>query len=299
MNKRFWAAMTALALALALAAASCSNADVGFLDGPNAYLGMKKPGNKPVVFAPGLVSTPRRQEVTIAFSPDGTMCVFTVGSWPDNSVLFSEFKDGSWTPPAKIGFSEGRLALEASFSPDGTRIYFCSSEKRGGMGSADLWYVERQGSGWGDIVNLGSSVNTENDEFHPSVVADGSVYFTDYQGNVAVCRFGNGRYAERVVLPAPVNLADVRSWNDPYVSPDESLMFIKSQRPGGAGMVDAFVSFRNADGTWGEPRNLGKPFNTSGMEASPDLSPDGKYVFYAIDGDIYWVKSDFLKKLKR
>jgi Tol biopolymer transport system component len=70
-------------------------------------------------------------------------------------------------------------------------------------------------------------------------------------------------------------------------------MIFASDRPGGYGRTDLYISFAGDEGDWGEPRNLGPLLNSSGFDYSPMMSPDGKILFFTrhLEGDanIYWV----------
>ena len=71
------------------------------------------------------------------------------------------------------------------------------------------------------------------------------------------------------------------SWeSQPCVSSDGKELFFVSRRSGNA---DIFRSIRNADGTWGEPQNLGEPINTKGTEMAPFLHPDGHTLYFSSD----------------
>jgi len=268
-----------------------------FLQTSDAYLGQTPPGDVPVVFAPGIVSIPGKNTAVLTFSPDGRQCIFYIEAYPHSYAMFTEFRDGKWTTPVKAWFSETRSVGEPMFSPDGKRIYFTSNETKNAVGGFDLWYIERDGTSWSEPVNLGSPVNSVADEFHPSPVRDGSIYFTSNNGDIVRSQFANGKYSERFVLPAPINLKsnpNGKSWGDPFVSPDESYMIFKSNRPGGSGGFDNYISYRNADGSWSEPKNLGPTINSSTDETAGDISPDGKYMFFGRGGLIYWVRADFI-----
>jgi hypothetical protein len=273
----------------------------GSPDSRSAYLGQVPPGDVPVLFAPGIVSIPGRNEATIAFSPDGTLCLFHIEAYPNSYTLFTEYKNGKWTEPRKARFSETRSTGEPSFSPDGKRIYFTSGETKNSVGGWDLWYVERKGDSWSDPVNLGGVVNSSQDEFHPCIVADGSLYFTNVNGDINRCQWAKGKFRERVILPEPINLKDKSrglSWGDAWVAKDESIMIFKSNRQGGYGSFDNYISYKKKDGTWSDPKNLGAAINSKGTETAGDISPDGKYFFFGRDGDIYWVKPDFVETLR-
>ncbi len=44
--------------------------------------------------------------------------------------------------------------------------------------------------------------------------------------------------------------------------------------------------------------NLGDSVNTPGGNIAPSVSPDGKYIFYTANGDIYWVSAAILEPLR-
>jgi len=289
-------AMFIVLLALVGAFGAWAQADQSFLNGPNGYLGQTRPGDTPEVFAKGIISLPNVGESTVNFSPDGKLCLVYIGAWPASYVMYSEFKDGKWTSLAKVWFSKTRPVDEPAFSPDGKRIYYSSSN---GGATSDLYYLEWNGSVWGEPVNLGAPVNTGEDEFHPCAVADGSIYFTAADGKITLCRMVGGKFQPRITLSEPINLTTTsNSYGDPWVAPNESFMLFKSNRAGGMGGFDDYISFRKPDGSWGTPKNLGAGVNSAGDEVSPDLSPDGKYLFFGRDGDVCWMKADFLQALK-
>lgn len=75
------------------------------------------------------------------------------------------------------------------------------------------------------------------------------------------------------------------SWeSQPSVSPNGDKLYFASNREGGLGGIDIYVSHRQADGSWGEPQNLGAPINTEGDEKSPFLHTDSKTLYFAARG---------------
>jgi hypothetical protein len=68
----------------------------------------------------------------------------------------------------------------------------------------------------------------------------------------------------------------------PEISKDGLSLYFSSNRPGGFGGEDIWVSRRaRRHAPWGPPMNLGPNVNTSFNERSPDLSPDGRLLFFA------------------
>jgi hypothetical protein len=259
------------------------------------YLGQIHPGDVPKVFAPGIVSLPNREEKDISFSPDGKEIFFVGYPYPNCRMMHIEFKNGKWTNPEIVSFSKDKLCDEPFFSSDGKRIYLYTTIN----GVDDLCYSEKNDTLWGNPVDLGSPLNLSQGQYHPCIVADSSIYFASSDGKVCRSQYLNGHYQNRVVLPYPINYADIGSnWEDPYVSPDESFLLIHSTRSGGFGGADIYISYKKADGSWTNPKNLGEKINNAGDDVDADITSDGKYMTYSRNGDLYWVSASFIDSLK-
>ena len=92
-------------------------------------------------------------------------------------------------------------------------------------------------------------------DIYPTVVADGSLYFVSNRpGGVGrsdiyrAPRLSDGRFGTRVNIGRPANTDGGEG--DPFESPDERYLIIT--KDGEFGQADLFVSFRAADGSWGE-----------------------------------------------
>lgn len=79
--------------------------------------------------------------------------------------------------------------------------------------------------------------------------------------------------------------SDEFSTAHPALSPDESLLYFASDRPGTKGLSDLWKVAVHPDGTFGEPENLGDEINTAGRETFPFISEDNR-LFYATDGHV-------------
>jgi Tol biopolymer transport system component len=69
---------------------------------------------------------------------------------------------------------------------------------------------------------------------------------------------------------------------DPFIAADGTFLIFASDRPGGTGRQDLYVS-RSKDGQWGPPRSLGPLVNSEASEVCPCVSPDGRYFIYTSD----------------
>ncbi|MDX1387727.1 MAG: hypothetical protein R3344_00950 [Acidobacteriota bacterium] len=248
------------------------------------YLGEDLPGAEARLFAPGFVST-GLSERDVTMTPDGSELYFSaqVGERGNfTAIVFTRQVDGVWTRPEVAPFSGQYLDIEPHVSPDGSKLFFASN--RGG--NMDIWVVDRVGDGWGAPRNIGPPVNTEGDEFFPSVTRDGTIYYTgpDENGAEVIYRArpaGDGEgYAKPEQLPEQVNSGQLRF--NAFVSPDESFLIVPMYgREDSLGGVDYYVVFRSDDDIWTEPISLGAAVNSAtGNEWSASLSPDGKVLFF-------------------
>ena len=69
----------------------------------------------------------------------------------------------------------------------------------------------------------------------------------------------------------------------PTISPDEDVIFISSDVPGGYGGMDLYAVFKNGEGKWEQMVNLGDKVNTAGNEVFPYIAAD-KTLYFASDG---------------
>jgi hypothetical protein len=264
------------------------------LQGP--YLGQKPPGLTPQLFAPGIVST-GMYERDMAASSDGKEIFYGVSFGRITTILSTRQEKGGWTEPQVTSFASDStyLFLEPSLAADGKTMFFLSNrppagqQARPGWQHQNIWISDRRPDGsWGEPYDPGPPVNTEANEFFPSVTRDGTLYFTRSkpgEEKTAIYRThkNGGKYAEPEMLPPQVN-----GEGSPYnacIAPDETfLIACVSGRKDSvtAGLPNYYVFFRGRDDKWSEGLNLGAAINMPGASAiSPSISPDLKYFFFA------------------
>ncbi|MEI7492560.1 MAG: hypothetical protein WCK92_14260 [Bacteroidota bacterium] len=274
------------------------------------YFGQTPPGSTPRVFAPGIICLDNRFEGTGAFSPDGRMFCFTItnGNFSSQKLFFSEYVRNKWTKPDTICFSKTFNNLEPFFSYDGKKLYFSSDrDKKTKDNRRDFYYVNKLRNGWSEPVKLDTSINSAYTEFSFRQSKNGTVYFCSNRpgGNGMVdiyfAKPSHGKFGNASNIGSVINVKGGYS-GDPCIAPDESYIIFPSVRTAGVNNSDLFISF-NENGTWTEPVNMGNLINTKANEYGPFLSPDCKYLFFirhdGINGDIYWVDADVIKKLRK
>lgn len=159
-----------------------------------------------------------------------------------------------------------------------------------------------------------SKINTDYHEASVAITNDGkTIYFTrdnvDRKNNLDYDKKGTSHlkiYKADLVNDNWENIKelnindDVYSTGHPVLSPDNSKLYFVSDRPGGFGQTDIYVSNITEDGL-STPENLGESINTEGREMFPFISKDSTF-YFSSDGylnlgllDIF--KSDVLKNV--
>lgn len=248
----------------------------------------------PTVFAPGQIST-GDFESHPAFTPDGKTLYFLKDA-PNFSywtIVVSHLRGGNWSAPQLAPWSGQYRDADPFITADGQRFYFISDRPFDGKprGDLDIWMMERRGDGWGEPQHLDAPVNSEGNEWFPTIAADGTIYFgSDRPGGLGRtdlyrCRLAGGKYQPAENLGDAVN--SPADEFEPLIAPDQSfLVFMASGRPDGKGSGDLYVS-ELADGKWQPARNLGEPINSRALEISPKFSPDGRLFYFTSSRGVF------------
>ena len=248
------------------------------------------------LFGPGIFST-GDFELTPTFTRDGRTAYFSLSTpvYARMRFILETHRTGEgWSEPVVASFSGQHDDVDPYIAPDGQRLYFLSKRPvRAGERKTDLdiWMMPKRGDGWGEPVHLGDRVNGPADEHYVTATTDGTLYIAairpDSRGAGDVYRVrrlttpGDTGWAEPENLGPVVNGAEHHD-TTPLVAPDESWVIFGSRgRPGGLGEIDLYITFRNADGSWTPPRNLGEAVNSAGTDYCPLLSPDGRWLYFA------------------
>ncbi|WP_082994857.1 TolB family protein [Aquimarina megaterium] len=252
------------------------------LEGP--YLGQKPPGLTPILFAPGIVSTKEHRDFSGFFTPDMKEFYFTrrdvrTGKW---SLVLFKSKNNRWHESV-VGPRVGR----PSIAPDGKTMHLGNK------------YMERTETGWSEVKSLGPMFDREDwGIMRLSASTKGTYVFDDYKSNdvIRISTLKNGKREEPRLLGKEINTG---KWTaHPFIAPDESYLIWDSEKNSGYGDSDLYISFRQQNGSWGAAINLGDKINTSVREASASVTPDGKYLFFNRNENLYWVDAQVIETLR-
>ncbi|MDP4200771.1 MAG: OmpA family protein [Bacteroidota bacterium] len=187
-----------------------------------------------------------------------------------------------------------------SVTADGQVLFFTSrragtnakQEIETGDFGEDLFVSHKDTSGrWGPAAPLPPPLNSIDDEGAATISADGQTMY------ISLCRRPDGAgdcdiYKSDLVgseWTKPINMG--RSINSPLwdaqpsVTADGQTMYFSSRRMGSMdSSEDIYVTYRNTDGSWIPPKNLGEPVNTRFNECSPFISADGRTLYFSSNG---------------
>lgn len=309
-----WVAVATLAMSAVVVGYGSSQA----VDPSVRYLGQTPPGTTPARFAPGIVSTPAI-EINAVFRPDFQEFFFARQVGGVFTLFRSTLSGSQWSKPEALQVyptGDQGMAVDMAYSPDGRELYFLGRFKPGvpqAEAPQDIWVIRQRDGRWSNAELVGPPVSTDSNESYPSVVADGSLYFTSNRpgglGGADIYRAQrstDGRFGAPVNIGSPPN-SDLGE-GDTFVSPDEQYLIFSANRSGGFGRSDLYVSFRSGS-TWGAPINLGPSINTADVDFCPMVTPDGKYLFFsrrygeggwetAKDADVFWVDVAVVERLR-
>ncbi len=230
------------------------------LHGP--YLGQNPPGFVPEVFAPGIISTDVGEGCS-GFMDDGKAFLF---SRRGTGILFTELKEGQWTPPAKVSFAKSGQDGDFIVAPDGKTVFFASgrptSKGSPPLKDHNIWKTFRTESGWTVPVPLPPPVNTDAHESYPSLSKDGTLYFfSRRKGGFGQSDLYRSELVDGTTTKV-TNLGPVLNTEhhevDPFIAPDESYLIFASDRPGGYGKDDFYITFKGPGGSWASADEYGR-----------------------------------------
>ena len=150
-------------------------------------------------------------------------------------------------------------------------------------------YLSNFGSfGWSKSVALSEPINSPKHEAVISVSADGkTIYFYRgiKQGTFYVSTLNGTTWSKPAVLFQEEDM-NTSSWETSFfgfsVSGDE--LYVVSDRDGGMGMRDIYVSKKQSNGSWGALKDIGAPINTKYDEDAPFITADGKAMYFSSKG---------------
>lgn len=258
------------------------------------------PDSLPLIFSRETISLPDTYEEGITFSPNADELFITRSVKKDGNIIsskiFTSKRSGNmWSSIVPASFSSNTNESEPAFSADGKTLFFLSERNKPGITSyiGEVWMVKKTSGRWGQ-AEYPQNILNETWINNVSSTGTGKIYFSSYRNKkigIYSAGYNNGQYEEPVFLPEEIN--GIAGASNPFVSSDESIIVFEGKSTG-YNKSELYISFRTSAGLWTPAHKLNENVNQTGTESNPSLSPDGKYLFFTREGDIYWIRLEYV-----
>lgn len=168
----------------------------------------------------------------------------------------------------------------------------------------DFYFSTAENNSWLPAQDAGAPLNTPDNEGAQSISANGrymvytvcnrpgifgrcDLFFSEKTGDI---------WSEPLNMGKPINTASKET--QPSLSADGRTVYFVSDRPGGFGSQDIWMSEQNASGQWSEPVNLGDSINTSGNKSSPFIHHDNRTLYFSSTHHLGLGGSDVFRSVK-
>ncbi|HET8962357.1 MAG TPA: OmpA family protein, partial [Chitinophagales bacterium] len=169
----------------------------------------------------------------------------------------------------------------------------------------DFFITENINGIWSAAINMGKPVNSKLNEGAQNISADGKWLFytlcNSPEGFGSCDIYYSLKIGDDWTYPenAGRNINSGNWDSQPSVSADGKYLFYTSNRPGGLGGADIYISKMDEDGYWEKPVNAGSKINTPEDDKSPFIHPDGITLYFSSSGhpgmggsDLFFIKKD-------
>ncbi len=172
--------------------------------------------------------------------------------------------------------SKGGL-MDDEFNPDPDGDYY-----------EDVFISQRVGKDWLTPESISENINTKGHDASIALSSDGQTLFIfksteKDKGDIYISVLKGDQWTEPKKLGPNINSNN--SWEGSCsITSDGQLLYFASDRKGGYGGRDIYVSQKQTDGEWGPAQNLGPAVNTEYDDDAPFIHPDGIDLFFSSKG---------------
>lgn len=199
------------------------------------------------------------------------------------NVIIENLGDGVNTP-----FNDYSPIISA----DGNTLIFTSnrtddlSKAKANANFEDIYVSYKNGTKWSVPKTISPNINIKYNDAAASLSPDGKtlfLYYEEGEGDIYTSTRNGDTWSEPKPLNKNINTA--MFWETcASVTADGQKLFFASNRPGGVGELDIYMSQLDAKGDWGKAVNLGPIINTPNNEDSPFIHHDGVTLYFSSDG---------------
>lgn len=150
---------------------------------------------------------------------------------------------------------------------------------------SDIYMATNKNNVWSKPKNLGPTINSKFDEQAVGLSPDGKnlIIYIDHIDSLGNIYLSENKKTYQKYVKLNRNINDFYETSG-SISMDGSTIFFASERSGGLGETDIYMSRKLPNGQWATPQNLGSNINTKYKEDFPHLSDDGKTLYFSSQG---------------
>src|SRR5688572_7478865 len=177
-------------------------------------------------------------------------------------------------------------------SADGNTLIFTSNRTddparaKANANFEDIFVSYKTSNKWSVPKPISTNVNIKYNDAAASLSPDGKtlfLYYEEGEGDI----YTSTRTGDEWSQPKPLNknINTAMFWETcASITADGKKLFFASNRPGGIGELDIYMSLLDAKGDWGKAVNLGPMINTANNDDSPFIHHDGVTLYFSSDG---------------
>lgn len=181
-------------------------------------------------------------------------------------------------------------------SADGNILIFTSNRgepDRSRHLTEDIYVSHKINGQWTEPKSISANINTAYNDAAASLSPDGKTLFLYYEtggGDIYYSHFDGSEWTKPEPLNKNINSSHWETCAS--VSPDGKKLYFASNRPGGFGKLDIYVSTLDSKGQWGSAVNLGPIVNSPENDDSPYIHYDQTTLYFSSDGHPKFGNSD-------
>jgi len=200
----------------------------------------------------------------------------------------------------------------APIFPDDQSFLVFTSRRKGTTGGKkditdehffeDVYIAYKNGKEWKTPQNIGRKINTKYHDASISLSHDGKylfLYKDRREGDIYISEIDQTDSSWSKPKSIGKNINSKYRETSITMSSGNDTVYFSSDRPGGFGGLDLYMSVKNEKGRWGKAINLGSSINTPYNEDSPYIMPDGQLLYFSSEGhssmggyDIFFVNKE-------
>jgi tetratricopeptide (TPR) repeat protein len=163
-----------------------------------------------------------------------------------------------------------------------------------------IFYSRKDKNSWSSPLNITPDVQSDGDLYISSLSANGDYLYLSKNDNnnsdIYVSKYDGQKWLTAVGLNKNIN---TKYWEShAVVSESGDFMIFSSNRPGGFGGLDLYISYLQENGDWGSAINLGPEINSPFNEDRATLTDSGKTIYFCSQGHFNMGGYDIFKSTR-